>query len=397
MSVTRLCKALGWAVYLACSWTWCIGMFLPVILLRDFGWPSWIVFVAPNVIGAAAMGFVMSDRRTSEEFVARHKPACVAFSVVTILFQLYFLLWAGVRMQPRATFAGGLLVILALIYWFSRPQGVRGLVVPGLVFVFSVVAMIVFVRTLPFARVDLSNPAFGKMAPQLWILMPVLGFGFLFSPYLDLTFHHASQQTSPGLTKVSFVLGFGLLFFSMMVFTLLYAPSVITAFFDVGEIQDAGFQLTNRTGLCLLLFAHFVVQAGFTMILHLHRLKRQLKESLSRNGLFVLLAVAATVLLVILGRNRAMGGLSGHELIYRSFMAFYGLFAPCYVWTCVIPFKNTGLNRTVDWITCGWAICLALPFFAWAFLGQGYYALAPGLGIVLVAPLLRGCYYKWHT
>ncbi|MDB5302268.1 MAG: hypothetical protein JWO87_3931, partial [Phycisphaerales bacterium] len=46
--------ALGWGAFLACSWTWCIGMFLPVLLVRDFGEMGWLVFAAPNVVGAAA-------------------------------------------------------------------------------------------------------------------------------------------------------------------------------------------------------------------------------------------------------------------------------------------------------------------------------------------------------
>src|SRR6266404_3216610 len=50
---------LGWAVFLAVSWTWCIGMFLPVLLVRDYGLWGWIVFAVPNMIGAAAMGWVM--------------------------------------------------------------------------------------------------------------------------------------------------------------------------------------------------------------------------------------------------------------------------------------------------------------------------------------------------
>ena len=28
-------NTIGWGAYLACSWTWCIGMFLPVLLIRD--------------------------------------------------------------------------------------------------------------------------------------------------------------------------------------------------------------------------------------------------------------------------------------------------------------------------------------------------------------------------
>ncbi|HTL30770.1 MAG TPA: hypothetical protein VL282_16180, partial [Tepidisphaeraceae bacterium] len=35
---------IGWAIYLGMSWTWCIGMFLPVLLVRDYGFWGWLVF-----------------------------------------------------------------------------------------------------------------------------------------------------------------------------------------------------------------------------------------------------------------------------------------------------------------------------------------------------------------
>src|SRR4051812_22981962 len=42
-----------WAIFLGVSWTWVIGMFLPVLLVRDYGLLGWVVFAIPNVIGAA--------------------------------------------------------------------------------------------------------------------------------------------------------------------------------------------------------------------------------------------------------------------------------------------------------------------------------------------------------
>jgi hypothetical protein len=50
-------STLGWANYLGMSWTWCIGMFLPVLLVRDYGIGAWWIFAIPNVVGAAAMGW----------------------------------------------------------------------------------------------------------------------------------------------------------------------------------------------------------------------------------------------------------------------------------------------------------------------------------------------------
>ena len=44
-------KSFLWAFFLACSWTWCVGMFLPVLLVRNWGIWGWVVFAVPNVIG----------------------------------------------------------------------------------------------------------------------------------------------------------------------------------------------------------------------------------------------------------------------------------------------------------------------------------------------------------
>ncbi|MBV8780683.1 MAG: hypothetical protein JO353_04735, partial [Phycisphaerae bacterium] len=51
---------LGWAIFLGVSWTWCIGMYLPVLLVRDYGFWGWVVFAIPNVVGAAAMGWTIT-------------------------------------------------------------------------------------------------------------------------------------------------------------------------------------------------------------------------------------------------------------------------------------------------------------------------------------------------
>ena len=48
-------------MFCACSWTWCIGMYLPVILLRELGWPAVIAFAAPNLVGCAAFGYLLRD------------------------------------------------------------------------------------------------------------------------------------------------------------------------------------------------------------------------------------------------------------------------------------------------------------------------------------------------
>ena len=42
-------NTLGWAAYLGMSWTWCIGMFLPVLLIRDYGIWGFVVFAVPTL------------------------------------------------------------------------------------------------------------------------------------------------------------------------------------------------------------------------------------------------------------------------------------------------------------------------------------------------------------
>ena len=46
----------GWGLFCACSWTWCIGMFLPVILIRDLGGAGFLAFAIPNLFGFGLAG-----------------------------------------------------------------------------------------------------------------------------------------------------------------------------------------------------------------------------------------------------------------------------------------------------------------------------------------------------
>ena len=92
---------LSWAIYLAMSWTWCIGMYLPVILVRDYGAWAWVIFAIPNVIGAAAMGWVLKDH-DSQSMVFAHGRAIKFFSLVTAAFQIFFAMWMFEEMRASA-------------------------------------------------------------------------------------------------------------------------------------------------------------------------------------------------------------------------------------------------------------------------------------------------------
>ncbi|MEO0631212.1 MAG: hypothetical protein AAFY46_10885, partial [Planctomycetota bacterium] len=63
---------LGWAAFLGVSWTWCIGMYLPILMVRDLGLAGYLVFAIPNVVGAAAMGWVLRSPASSLALTTRH-------------------------------------------------------------------------------------------------------------------------------------------------------------------------------------------------------------------------------------------------------------------------------------------------------------------------------------
>src|SRR4029078_4524317 len=85
-------QAFSWAVFLGMSWTWCIGMFLPVLLVRDYGPWAWGAFAIPHVVGAAAMGWVLSTG-ASDDIARNHSFWVKAFSWVTAAFQIFFAFW----------------------------------------------------------------------------------------------------------------------------------------------------------------------------------------------------------------------------------------------------------------------------------------------------------------
>ena len=111
-------------------------MFLPVLLVRDMGIWGWIVFAVPNVVGAAAMGWVLSRPDQSRQMVRDHLPACAAFSAVTIAFHVFFLLWFVPRLVglPAAAIAFALVTVYLLA---TATRGKIDIPIDALVWAFS--------------------------------------------------------------------------------------------------------------------------------------------------------------------------------------------------------------------------------------------------------------------
>jgi len=432
--------ALGWAAFLACSWTWCIGMYLPIILLRDFGWWGYIAFLVPNIIGAGAMGFVL-DAQLSRSVVVHHAVASRAFSLVTRAFQAFFLTWlvTGVLSAGQAL---TLAVPIAVAFIVGTVLGVTVYRTPGAIHLRAALLWLTSAGIAAYLLFTGSAvlPIIAQRLPQtdvLW-LAPVMVLGFLLCPYLDLTFHAALQHAqaagagqsvgpdsdatnlTPTLAararrtrRVAFAVGFGLLFAAMIAFTPFYA-AILTPMID-----PAGGLLAPHTtspaasaaGLALtLVLIHIAGQLGYTLTVHNIRPVLPTDSSTSDRPIGTLKiaeraharnATLAGVLVGLIALNlppytspltgtwfipASLSSLPNFEIAYRLFMAFYGLVFPAYVWLVMLPFGSPLERRRVKvWLfACG----VAAPCYWLGFIDRQTEWLLPGVMIVLAAKLL---------
>ncbi len=355
---TSLASAVGWGFYLASSWTWVIGMYLPVLLVRDYGVGGWIVFAIPNVVGAAAMGWVLRSRETAGRIVADHGAAVTTFTAVTISFQLFALMW----LLPTLVGTGGVLLVLAaLVCAVSYPLA-RGLGIPLNAIAVWVLSAAVFLMLASGGVLEPPPPTGDDPPWHLVGLAPACLLGFLLCPYLDATFLHARYETDRAGARIAFTLGFGVLFLAMILFTLFYASPWSAG----GFAGVAGW----------LLAAHLTAQVCFTVAAH---------SAVTRVSPATLLGIAAAAVLGL----AALGGeladfrfleLGAGEIIYRGYMAFYGLFFPGYVLLVMICRADLRLY----WLAC----FLALPFFALGFLAGLMPWTAGGVLILLAAAVV---------
>jgi hypothetical protein len=366
-----LLRTIGWANYLGMSWTWCIGMFLPVLLLRDLGTGGFWVFAIPNVVGAAAMGWVVRDARHSREIIRRHAAACTAFSMVTILFHVFFATWM-IR-QIAGPQEGAVIGIAFCAFWILlqwRRGG--GILAAGLTLAISVVVIGWGIqrRELPYVAIPISNdPA--RAMNLLW-LAPACLFGFGLCPYLDLTFHAARQELNERQARIAFGLGFGLFFALMLAVTAGYSAWLVAAF-----------DRTQYPIMALILGTHLIVQSCFTSAAH----ARQVLDVANRIRVGRFAAFCAAMAIAIglgmldRGPEDTYHGLRVGEVVYRGFLGFYALAFPAYVWLCMMaPARSVWRVLTV--------IVIAAPMFWLAFIERHMVFIVPGVLIPLLAKFL---------
>jgi hypothetical protein len=353
---------LAWAIFLAASWTWCIGMYLPVILVRDYGIWAFVVFAVPNVAGAAAMAWVLPDAQASRSLVAGHATACRCFSMVTILFHCFFIFWIIFPLAVPIYFIGALLFLVLMAITSMRSNGrLKAAAAAMLVSIFAG-ARLWYSGEIP------RFPTSGGSPIDLVGLSLVCMFGFTLCPYLDLTFHEARQATTPAGGRMAFAIGFGIFFQAMLWFTLGYSGWLAQS--------EPAIPLL----VVVLLAFHFLVQTILKFALHgamVGRFPAIMFVGIVAAALLGVAASRESPLYLSLGIRRLHYRPSFGEFIYGCFMAFYGLVFPAYVWICIyrLRSKQTWLIVTL----------IAVPMYWMGFVRGQTTWLLPGVAVPILA------------
>jgi hypothetical protein len=373
-----------WGTFLGCSWTWVIGMILPALLLRDYGLYGWFVFAIPNVIGAALMGLVLFKPQWSVDIVRKHRNACQNFTVITVAFHLFVVAWLFSKLFGLAA-VPMLVVAVALCATFGLANRNS-----AMLFVSVAVAVISWgcfswATKAPGAW-ELANWTWPTAENRLtktdllWFA-PCALFGFALCPYLDLTFHRARINTSPGAGVGAFFIGFGVVFCSMIIFSVCYGAQLLPFIRGDEDAELAGIWL-------VLLAVHLTVQAAFSITVHVREMMEDAKANIpwlvTLGGIAILMGLAARI--SDLPVHHITAGLSWGEAGYRLFLIFYGTVLPGYVWLVMIPRLRGPLTKAGDdlriliySIACGLSLALA-----WVGFTMGRSELIPYLFAVFI-------------
>lgn len=341
------------AFYLACSWLWCLGGFFPLILARDYGWPAIAAFTIFNVGGAIAMGFYFKTKQRQREFETAHKPAIAAFSYVTIAYQLFFLSWLSIVVEQVILLPIALSIGLAI--YLSKSKITYWAIGA---YVLSVALFITFLES-DWPPIDMQAKAYWPHA-----VLP-LAIGFIFSPYLDITFHRAYRDSAS--PKLSFTIGFGVLFLSLLGFVFLYASTLSEVFFT-GLVPSK---------IIYPLLAFLVLQTAFTIAAHCSELSSQkyLKPQILGGviGAFSLLSIS--LLSYLKDTSIPWFDIPLEETIYKSFLFFYSLVFPLYL------LLGKGKSPFL------WVLAICTPAYALGFLvgAEFSYSLSIGVAIIILS------------
>jgi len=370
----------AWSAYLCCSWMWCIGLFYPVLLYRDFGSISWYFFSIPNILGAVFFPWVIKNAQQSKDFIKKHIFFCKLFSFVTVLFQFYFLLCILI---PFVSIQGLILILFfSLLFFFICENHI--LIVSPIIWTVSLLSLLVIFKfhyklTLPIPVRD------NVQIKEVLGLLPVFIIGFFFCPYLDLTFHRVVKELQIYQLKLAYIIAFLLLFLCFLILGIYYYPIAYQVFFRISN--------PSLSPAYLAFYIYIIIQIVFTGVVHLQEFSN-LRPSVSFWNFFIyisiglfLYAVFANGEIIILGKIMYL-----REIIYRCFLSFYGLATPLYFWIfCINTYSCQSLTNRKKWFI--WLIIFfaVLPFYILGFFGDFRiipYVLPAGVLIILLAPYL---------
>lgn len=393
----QLLRALGWGAFLACSWTWCIGLFLPVYLVRDFGWHGWIAFAVPNVIGAASVGIAWRRSGASDAFVEQNAGAMRTFSAWTIFFHTAFLGWllaivSLAFLDDWAPGAGalGFVIILALALGAMGSAAFRRVAV--FVYISTWVLLVLAARTGP--TIGLPAPTGMLTEADLALLFPVIAFGFLLCPHLDLTLHRARQECSGSTGTAAFLVGFGVLFLGMIVVSMLYATHMSRATFSLYTIGLISLQGVFTMG------AHWRELFERGVVLAPREPSFDLRSRRRRAAVTGVVTVSVLLIAILIVAALSEGWIdrflkprmSSRELVYKCLLAPYALCFPAWVWIVSWRPHAPRRRRIVTWLIAGLAAapCLWFGLIQGPFAGEParwYWLLPIAAAIPALAPL----------
>jgi hypothetical protein len=369
-SLSSAGRVAGWSVYLAMSWTWCIGMYLPVILMRELGIWGVIAFAIPNIVGAVAMGWALRDRRQSEQIVGQNHAAVIWFSLITIVFHAYFAAWliraiAGPNAGPAL--AACFFLFWLILHWRRGGQFLAASLVLG---VSAAVMAWGFSRgELPYVAQPLPGASLPPIS-NLW-LAPAWMLGFLCCPWLDPTFHAARQAMRRSESRAAFTLGFAVIFPAMLLITVAYSGWLVAAF-----------DRSRYPQLAIILATYLIVQSCLTVALHAQQIARIGGKIRLRRFLgFSALLVVAVLLGVLLPNRFTYNGIASGELIYRVLLGFYGLIFPAYIWLRMVR-PHRSMPRVVV------VIVIAAPLYWLAFANEQMIFATVGAALIVLAKFL---------
>jgi len=367
-------------------------MFLPILLLRWWGWPGFVAFAVPNILGCVAFGYVFTPE-TSRRFVTRFAPSIRWFAWVTIAFQSWFGSWADLRLGMQGLLGTSLnwldlcryLPFLFLMF----PGSGRFWMIAGTV---CTVASFALFATNGLGALN-NPPVVGTMTPMsLAWAAPFMAFGFLLCPALDPTFHRALQQSPSRHSFAVFGVAFaaqllfaassfnavtGLIFVAWPIAAQIILQTTFTMCAMVSVTSPASFRSWTTAPAWFPQFTGRHSWAGFASVLALPI------AGWAVGGLLLLLLTAITVSNpVMMPASELLASVSSvtsaGEATYLRCLGFYGIIFPAW-----LLLKLRRVPAAVAWP----AIFVAAAAAERGMVGARTSFLMVSLGVIVIAAL----------